>query len=397
MAQDEPDLGRKRFGQSLRTWRERRHLSLDDVAAKATTWSEPIGRSSLARFESGEVLPTLDRLSVLARALDVPLVELVERYEVERRVAATLPTLEAVPDGDLLGAASERLRAGRWFEVLALVSLAQDRLAGRPEHDGHDDAKNLKLREIDALVHLGYYGLAKAEVEVLLSDRGLTLEEQIQAWQFFTMACYRLKRFTVALLGLDRVDTLLNAEGAPTALRSMMAYLRGSLQVVMGNAEVAVSSYEVAIRGFEQDGDQFQACSARVNLAEAQLAAGHLGKARLEVEAAVDVARAKGFNRPCALGLSTLACISHRGRKPADAERFAIASNEIAVVIEYWDVCFRNNSILREIARDRGDIKLAERCERAMRAFLPRVDPDLPEAAQFRSDLATLDGKGDPA
>jgi transcriptional regulator with XRE-family HTH domain len=394
MEPDPPDLGRKRFGQSLRRWRERRHLSLDDVAAKATTWSEPIGRSSLARFESGEVLPTLDRLSVLARALDVPFVELVERYEVERRVAATLPSLEATPDDALLRTSSERLRAGRWFEALALVSLAQDRLAGRSDPERPERSKHLKLREIEALVHLGYHGLAKAEVEILLGDRQLALEEQIQAWQLFTMACYRLKRFTVALVGLDRVDALLNTEGAPSALRSTMAYLRGALQAIMGNADVAIPSYEAAIRGFDQEGDAFQSCSARVSLAEAQLSAGHLGKAKFEVEAAVEVARVRGFDRQRALGLSTLASISHRARKHSDAERYAVESNAIAVLIEYWDVCFRNNWILREIARAGGDTKLAERCERAMRAFLPRVDPDLPEAARFRSELTGIDGKG---
>ena len=397
MEQDDPDLGRKRFGQSLRTWRERRHLSLADVAAKATTWSEPIGRSSLARFESGEVLPTLDRLSVLARALDVPFVELAERYEVERRVAATRSSFEGIPDAELLRVASERIRAGKWFEVLAVVSLAQDRLEGRPKEGSRDDAKNLKLREIEALNHLGYYGLAKAEVEVLLGDRQLTLEEQLQAWQLFTTTCYRLKRFTVALLALDRVDALLNVEGAPSALRSTMAYLRGSLEVVMGNPEAAIAPYEAAVRGFDQDGNEYEACGARVNLAESQLAAGHMGKARDEAEAAIEVARAKGFNRPHALGLSTLACISQRARKSADAERLAVASNKIAVVIEYWDVCFRNNSILRAIARDRGDRKMAERCERAMRVFLPRVDPDLAEAIQFRSESTVLDENGGPA
>ena len=397
MEPDGPDVARKRFGQSLRAWRERRHLSLDDVAAVASTWAEPIGRSSLARFESGEVLPTLDRLSFLARALDVPFVELVERYEVERRVSATLPTLPPIEDADILDAASEKLRAGRWFEVLALVSMAQDRLLMRPGPDSGPTSSHLKLREIEALVHLGYFGLAKSEVEVLLADRRLSLEQQIQAWQLFTMACYRLKRFTVALVGLDRVDALLNTEGAPTALRSSMAYLRGSLHVVMGNAETAIASYEAAIAGFERDGDAFHACGARVNLAEAHLLAGHLGKAKAGVEAAVETAAAKGFDRARALGLSTLACVGHRGKRLDDAYRHAVASNEIAVAIEYWDVCFRNNWILREVGRARNDGKLAERCERAMRAFLPRVDPDLPEAVQFRSESAVGDGKGGSA
>jgi len=394
MEQEVPDLARKRFGERLRALRERRRLSLDDVAAVATTWSEPIGRSSLARFESGEVLPTLDRLSLLARALDVPFAELAERYEVERRIAAVLPTIACTVDEDPLGAASERLRAGRWFEVLALVSLAQDRLAARSEPDSPSGSQNMKLREVEALVHLGYHGLAKSEVEVLLGDRRLTLEEQIQAWQLFTMACYRLKRFTVALAGLDRADALLSTEGAPAALRCTMAYLRGSLQVVMGNAEAAIPSYQAAIQAYEQSGDELRACRARVNLAEAQLMAGHLGQARQEVEAAIGVARANGFDQPHALGLSTLACISHRGRKLGDAERYAVASNELAVPIESWDVCFRNNWILREVAKARGDAKFKERCERAMRVFLSRVDPDLPEAVQFRGELTAIDGKG---
>ena len=289
MEQNEPDLARKRFGQRLRSWRERRRLSLDEVAAIASGSSEPIARSSLARFESGEVLPTLDRLSVLARALDVPFVELVERYEVERRVAEALPALEATPDDAILKTATERLWAGRWFEVLALVSLAQDRLVPAPDSTRPDDSRHLKLREIEALVHLGYFGLAKTEVEVLLSDRGMTLEQQIQAWQLFTMTCYRLKRFTVALAGLDRVDALLKIDDTSTRLKSTMAGLRAALHVVTGNPEAAIPFYEAAILGFEQDGDEFHECNARANLAEALLMAGHLGKARSEVEAALTV------------------------------------------------------------------------------------------------------------
>ena len=188
MEPHKPDLTRKRFGQRLRSWRERKRLSLDDVATMSSSWYQPIARSSLARFESGEVLPPLDRLMVLARALDIPFVDLAARYEIESRIAAVLQSCNSTPTSDLIGLAQDRMRAGHWIEHLALVSLAQDRLVVGSKQDDYERSKLLKLLEIQALLQLRYCEMAKSEVEVVLSDYRLTVDEQVGAWQLFTVA-----------------------------------------------------------------------------------------------------------------------------------------------------------------------------------------------------------------
>jgi transcriptional regulator with XRE-family HTH domain len=396
MEQNDPNLARKRFGQRLRSWRERRRLSLDEIAALASTVSEPIGRSSIARFESGEVLPTLDRLSVLALALDVPFIQLAAQYEIENRLAGVKPAIEGLSPEEIMAAASERIRSGEWLSVLAFVVAAEDRFGNDPATQP-DTSRTLKLREIDALAHLGYHVLAKVEVEVLLADPEMSIEQRLQAWQFFVMSCYRQRLFTVAAAGLVQAETLLRELSSPVSMHPQIAFLRAVLEVTMGNAEAAIAPYETAIRGFEEQGNRFQTCSARVSHAEALVALGHFGLARESANTAVREASEGGFDRTKALGLSTLALLSHRGHKSAEAERWIAASNEIAVRTEYWDVCFRNNWVLRQIARAKDDTKMAERCDRALRTYLSRVDPDLPEAREYKDEIRRHAEKGGSA
>ena len=393
MESNEPELVRKRFGQRLRSWRERRRLSLDEVAAIASGSSDPISRSSLARFESGEVLPTLGRLSVLARALDVPFTQLAAQYELDSRLAGVKPEISGLSLAEIVTAASECVRSGQWLSVLAFVIAAEDRLGSNPAFSS-DESRGLNLREIDALVHLGYHVLAKAEVEVLLADPGLSTEQKLQAWQLFVISCYRQRLFTVAIAGLAQAEALLPKDGPPMPMHPQLAFLRGALEVTMGHPEAAIAPYEAAVHGFEEQGNRFQVCSARVSYAEALVTLGHFGRARAAAETAVREAAEAGFERTRALGLSTLAVLSHRARNLAEAERWLAASNEIAVRTEYWDVCFRNNWVLRQIARTKDDTKMAERCDRALRTYLSRVDQDLPEVREYKDEIRRQSEKG---
>lgn len=395
MEQHKPDLTRKRFGQRLRSWRERKRLSLDDVARLASSWTKPIGRSSLARFESGEVLPPLDRLTVLARALDIPFGVVTARYEIEARITAALQSSNLVPGADLMGLARERMRAGRWIEHLAFVSLAQDRLALGSKQDDYERSKTLKMLEIQALLHLRYAELAKSEVEVVLCDYRLTLDEQVGAWQLFTVACYRLRRFQFANLGLARIEALLEIEGGPSKSRAATQFLRAAFEALIGHDETAISNYEAAIRVFDRDGDDFQASAARVSLADAHFAVGQLGKARSAVEAALAAAQCGGFDRHRAHALNVLARISHRLKRLKEAESYANDSNELAVATEHWDVLFRNQLVLRDLARATGATSLADH-SRALRTLLSRVDPYLPEVQRYKTETRRTGKKGRP-
>ena len=385
MEPHKPDLTRKRFGQRLRSWRERKRLSLDDVATMSSSWYQPIARSSLARFESGEVLPPLDRLMVLARALDIPFVDLAARYEIESRIAAVLQSCNSTPTSDLIGLAQDRMRAGHWIEHLALVSLAQDRLVVGSKQDDYERSKLLKLLEIQALLQLRYCEMAKSEVEVVLSDYRLTVDEQVGAWQLFTVACYRLRRFQFASLGLARIEALLKIEGGPSKSRATTQFLRGAFEALIGHDERAIPNYEAAIRVFDRDGDDLQASAARVSLADSHFAAGQLSKARSAVEAALATAQRGGFDRHRAHALNVFARISHRLKRPKEAESYANDSNELAVATEYWDVLFMNHLVLRDLARATGGTSLVDH-SRALRTFLSRVDPNLPEVQRYKDE-----------
>ena len=77
-----------------------------------------------------------------------------------------------------------------------------------------------------------------------------------------------------------------------------------------------------------------------------------------------------------------------RLNEPEPAEAYALRSNAIARPREYLSIVFRNCFYLRTIAEQRGDSAAVKSNERTLKAYLSRVDPDLPEAIEYRAHLA---------
>src|SRR5262245_15514540 len=68
----------------LEDWRRDSGMSLRDVARASTDHSEPIAFDYLSRLERGDIMPSLPKLATLAAVYGRPLMELVDRYEIER-------------------------------------------------------------------------------------------------------------------------------------------------------------------------------------------------------------------------------------------------------------------------------------------------------------------------
>jgi len=74
------------FGQYLRTLRERRGLSLDDVATLSRTFADPVEKGYLSRCENGHQSLALSKMIALSRIYEVPAEVLVERLELDLEV-----------------------------------------------------------------------------------------------------------------------------------------------------------------------------------------------------------------------------------------------------------------------------------------------------------------------
>jgi transcriptional regulator with XRE-family HTH domain len=105
----------KAFGRYLRTLRERRRLTLDDVSSLSHTFPESISKGYLSRCENGHQKPAFSKVIALSRIYEVPADVLVERMELDLeldRVGG--PDTEGLSFDELI----DRGRATRTSETL---------------------------------------------------------------------------------------------------------------------------------------------------------------------------------------------------------------------------------------------------------------------------------------
>jgi transcriptional regulator with XRE-family HTH domain len=376
--------GVKRFGSYLRGVREGRKLSLDAVEELSTMYPERITKSHLSRIENGQALPTFPRMFALGQIYGVPVASLAERFEVHYQ-------LEQLPKGDGLvldrsglQARLDRLRDdGRYAEALDLILAAI-------EAAGDDTALRTDLRvgEVQCLVHLGRFELAKAQCEELL---GLPLvpRDRVLVLHHFVTCCFRLGRFALAGMVLEQTRQEAVEAGLDVRVLASLENLGGNLMVATGIMDRARMSYERAVSLFEQIPNDFEACRSRINLAYARYRCGDLPGCLKDLDGALETAQRGGFERLQAMAWSHLAAIHFERREHDQSESFAIRSNAIARKQEFFSLVFRNCFYLWRIARTNGDTASEKMNERTLRAYLSKVDETMPETSAFREALGS--------
>ena len=398
MEQNEALGGNKRFGTYLRRVREGRKLSLDAVEELSAGYPERITKSHLSRIENGQALPSFPRLFALGQIYGVPVSSLAERFEVELQRDRVPGSDVQGSDEDILDAGKKLRLSGRYTEALSLYAARLDQLAtavaepGREAGSGPPPGRarvtTLRLAQIDCLVHLNRYELAKSECEELLGDPRLTSEERLITLQLFVACCLQMSRFTVAMMGLEQARREVESCSAPPRTRADLEALEGSINVAAGMDERAVRAFTTAIELYEQLPNAYEANRSRINLAIALGKTERRAEARAHAEAAMATAEREGFDRQWALAASELAVIAFHEGNLAQAESHALRSNVMAREREYLSLVFRNCYYLWKIAQQRGDAAGVKVNERTLRAYLSRVEEFLPEARAFQAYVA---------
>jgi len=383
----EPSVAdRRRFGHYLRGVREDRKLSLDAVEELTGGYPDPVTKSHLSRIENGAAVPSFGKMFALSHVYGVPIAALAERFEVDLLREVVAPASVPATPQDALSYIEQLMLQGNYSAGIPFISAAIERFGS----ERHVDPKligNLRIHEINFLIHLERYELAKVRCEQLLGA-DIDPEQRVLTMLNFANCCYRLKRFPIAEMALDQIEKELETGTHELRVKALHRSVRGRIQASMGLHERAVTTYESAIELHLGTRNVFEACIARLNLADSLIQLNRLDDATPHLRTAVVMAEEGGFDRLRALGLSNLALICFRKHDLAAAESYALRSNIIARSREFYSVVFRNCYYLREIARHRNDPALASQHERTLRAYLARVDTDLPEAALVRSELA---------
>jgi len=196
-----------------------------------------------------------------------------------------------------------------------------------------------------------------------------------------------LGKYTVAVMIVDRAETVIKRIKEPGDLQAHLANLKGNIFSTTGRHEQAVESYSNAVKQFDQLPQPFEACRSRMNLAAALIELDELGKARRHLHQVLEKAEEQGYDRLVAFAQSHLALIAYRKGEFAEAEARCLKSNSIGRTREYTSIVFRNCFYLLQIGKARGDHAIIKTNERALRTYLRHVQEFLPEAEIFRSEL----------
>lgn len=388
MGQRQVSLDNRRFGRYLRGIREDRRLSLDAVEEMTLSYPEPVTKSHLSRIENGQAVPTFPRMFALSQVYGVPIAFLAEKFETDLHRGMVSVDLSASGPEAVLQQLQRHKVSGNYLEGLSLAAAALEREKLIEAEPRSEHANELRLFQINCLVHLKRYESAKVECEELLSHGDLPPRQKFLAFLSYANCCYRLGRHTFAKMALESADRELSADTRPPRLTAIAESTRGAVYFALARLQDAVGCFERAATLFRSVPDPFELCKAQINLARALIEMDSSKKATTYLRKAMETAEKSGYDRLRALALGHLAVVCFRRDEHEAAETYALRSNSIARTREYHSIVFRNCYYLQQIAAARDDEAAVKSNGRTLRALLGRVEPDLPEAEAYRARQA---------
>jgi len=387
MGESEFIVENRDFGRYLRKIREERRLSLDAVEEMTSGYPDRVTKSHLSRIENGSAVPSFGKLFALSQIYGVPISAMAERFEIDLLRETQATDVSSSTPAEVLAQLDRLEMAGSYQEEVALASAMLDAIGNAGVPAEPEQIVALRIYRIDALAHLERYEMAKVQCEELLSEALPTRRQKLQALLCFVICCYRLKRYTIAEMALVTASDELASAEHPTELHATVMATRAVVQTALGQLEEAIETYKNAISLYLQVPQPFEVCRAQLNLAQTLILLGEAEKALPYLRSALKNAEESGYERLRSLALSHMAVVHHAKQDLDSAEAYALRSNAIARPREYITFVFRNCYYLRNIARLRGDEAAASVNERTLRAYMNRVDPDLPELIEFQAEL----------
>ncbi len=376
------------FGQYLRTLRERRGLSLDDVATLSRTFADPVEKGYLSRCENGHQSLALSKMIALSRIYEVPAEVLVERLELDLEVEKL-----GVPD-----------TAGLSFEELTISGAAAIRKGTKWE--GY-----------------GYFREAMHHATPVLMAGFRDLEEQrLCACMNFSTAAASLGRTSIALFELQFIDAAgaLSREYKPTLLERLSHIYRArgdrARAILCADRAIALGEelpdsrnlgyalgmraalakedldlpgalvfYQRAFDAYTAAGREPERASALLSIGDLYLELGRHSAARRALAAAQDIAEPLGQQRTLALVQLTLGDLLRRLNNQQQAQTHWRAGLRIAHELRDYGLKFKAEFRLFKQAVENHDDTVSQPLARRLRKLLPWVPADAVELREFRA------------
>jgi len=387
VGQHETVIENRRFGTYLRKVREERKLSLDAVEELSLGLPERVTKSHLSRIENGQAIPTFPRIFTLSQIYGIPVGHLAERFEICLKQAGLPRAALREPIHEVLEEARMFRVAGRHAEALTLFEVLLHRADETENATRQHWIVELRLECINCLVKLAREATAKEECERLLASPWLSARQRVIAFQYFAICCYRMGKFTVAMMAIDRAESEIGTLEDAEPLAAHLSVLKGNLLFATKQFAQAADAFRDGLKQFDGLANRFEACRAKLNLAASLIELGSRSAARDHLKDALRTAESGGYDRQRAFALSHLGMLAFREEDLKSAEAHCLRSNRLARVREYVSILFRNCYYLWRIAQLRKDDAGTKTNERTLRTYLSRVEKYMPEAEDFRAYL----------
>jgi tetratricopeptide (TPR) repeat protein len=376
------------FGRYLKIVRERRKLSLEDVAHLTKAYPEPVNKGYLSRVERGLNHVGFSKMVAVSRAYEVPLDAFGERYALDLEIdrLKTAPDTEDKSVGELLEHARRFNDSGKRVHAFACLRDALARAERPPLMPNYDSlseqAAAVTLSHGVGAVGLGRFRLGLAEVEAAERINALRAE-------FLPIIPYEL-----SLIHRQLGDVALGRLYADRAIEEALAtekqkYLgaaysaRARIAARDRDFDKAVTLNQLAIRAHEKTGNRADCVVVLLNLASDYRAIGRLGAARRSIRAAERLEQELGTSRAARIEFMLGELELAEGRQKAASAHW-LKAVEIARENSDRYVQFKADFQLFRLAIENRNATVLNSLGRRLSRLVPWIRSSEPDVAEFR-------------
>ena len=378
----------KAFGRYLRTLRQRRGLSLQEVCSLSQAFAERLEKGYLSRCENGYQGPAFSKIIPLSRIYDVPADVLLERLELDMELDRVgSPPTDGMTFAELTRAARETFNQGFAWHAYAFARDALVPAAEEPVGVLYRDATEQRACAVmhcaTVALHLGRKRFALHELKLIENSGDV-------GPGFFPVL---LERLSVTYRRLQQLDlarhygdkAIREAEGSGAIRWLGYAYSnRAHLALTEHDLESAAALYQRAHRAFQAAGREHERSRTLNNLAQVYFDLGRMSAARRTLVVAGRVAESFGQHRARALGRILMGEIDALEQKcDLAAQRWKEAS-DIARRLNDKVLRFKAEYLLFKQAFEKGNQPVARSLGRRLKKLSNWIPQDTPELASFQ-------------
>jgi tetratricopeptide (TPR) repeat protein len=384
------------FGAYLRQLRERRGLSLDDVASLSSSFPDPIGKAYLSRCENGKLKIAFSKTIALSRVYEVPPEVLAERMRLDLEVDRLgAPDTTGMDFRAMYKASVRASHEGRHWDAYALARDLRAVSVGSPSIDHVETVEQqelaCRLRLSSITLSLDFQSFSRFELDsipaskvslyylAVLHDRRSVHERQAQ-------------RHDDALELGDRAIEIATSQGFKKLLGPFYENRAMTLSA-MSDYTAAIESQQQAIACYDDSTATVDKIQAYARLGTIYIGARRLRAARSVLDVALRLAREENLRR------SQAQCLCLRGDVEWELKREDKAQSDWQKAADLLRgtselrLKFIANTRLFRVAMCRKDEATLRRLRRRLsrwKAAVPSTLPELQELSQLEVESRPL-------